>query len=192
MNPFATRYVRPGAIAFRFASGETAEGLVARLRAAAWQGEIVGAHGTGKSTLLAALLPELERAGRSIVSFSLHDGERRLPADKRQLQSLGETEVVIIDGYEQLGALARLSIRRLCRKRRCGLLVTAHAHVGLPLLYATRVEMEMAKRIVAELLPAGDAAISPDDVARALAEQRGNFREALFRLYDLYELRRSS
>jgi hypothetical protein len=190
MNPFATRYVRPGAIAFRFAAGEGAEQLVERLRANDWQGQIVGGHGTGKSTLLAALLPALERAGRRVVRFALHDGERRLPAEPGQLRSLRTPDVLLIDGFEQLSAFARFSIKRRCRKQGCGLLVTAHADVGLPWLYSTEVSPELAQQLVSQLVPAADQTIAGSDIIQALADNRGNFREALFRLYDLYEQRR--
>ena len=54
-NPFATCWTRPGAIAFHFPPGESAEQLVARLAADNWRGEIVGPHGSGKSTLLETL-----------------------------------------------------------------------------------------------------------------------------------------
>ncbi len=192
MNPFSTRYVRPGAIAFRFGEGESVQSLVARLQASGWRGQIIGPHGSGKSTLLAALRRELEAAGRSVVAFALHDGQRRLPADKRQLDSLGATELLVIDGYEQLGRLARLSLKRLCRKRQCGLLVTAHADVGLPTLYSTRVDPELAQQVVSGLVPPEDRTIAASDVEQALAAHPGNLREALFQLYDLYEQRRSS
>ncbi|HVX63903.1 MAG TPA: hypothetical protein VHC19_24990 [Pirellulales bacterium] len=191
-NPFATRYVRPGAIAFRFAEGESARRLVARLQANGWRGQIVGAHGTGKSTLLASLRPALEAAGRSVVSFSLHDGQRRLPANPRLLRSLREQDMLVIDGYEQLGAMARFSLRLICRKSRCGLLVTAHADVGLPALYATQVDLSTAQSIAADLLSGAESTISQADVEQALTQHSGNLREALFYLYDLYELRRSS
>src|SRR3989304_6033095 len=80
-NPFATCWTRPGAMAYRFPDGETAEQLVSQLAAANWRGEIVGPHGSGKSTLLESLKPHLVAAGRSVSAITLRDGQRRLPAD---------------------------------------------------------------------------------------------------------------
>src|SRR5437016_5663581 len=80
-NPFSTRFVRPGALPFRFSAGQTAASLVARLHELHWRAQIVGPHGTGKSTLLAALLPEIEAAGQQVRAIALHDGQRSLPAD---------------------------------------------------------------------------------------------------------------
>ena len=190
MNPFSTRYVRPGALPFEFSPGESAERLVAALAAQGWRGQIVGAHGSGKSTLLATLLPCLEQRGRSIVRFSLHDGERRLPIDRDQRRALSPSSVLVIDGYEQLNRWSRFKIRLLCRRRRCGLLVTAHTDVRLPLLYRTVGSFEIARRIVGRLPPAGGR-IADSDVRRACQAHRGDLREALFWLYDLYEQRRS-
>src|SRR5688572_22171912 len=70
-NPFASHRVCPGAVAFVFRPGESAAQLVERLRASDWFGQVIGPHGTGKSTLLAALSPALRAAGRdvSVVRF---------------------------------------------------------------------------------------------------------------------------
>jgi hypothetical protein len=190
MNPFSTRYVRPGALPFEFRPGESAEQLVAALAAQGWRGQIVGAHGTGKSTLLATLLPCLEQRGRSLVKFSLHDGKRRLPIDCDRHRALSPSSVLVIDGYEQLSRWSRLKTRLLCRRRRCGLLVTAHSDIGLPLLYRTVGSFEIARRIVGRLQPAGGH-IAESDVRRACQAHQGDLREALFWLYDLHEQRRS-
>ena len=50
-NPFSTRFIRPGAIEYLFAPGQTADSLIDRLRHNQWRGQIIGPHGSGKSTL---------------------------------------------------------------------------------------------------------------------------------------------
>ncbi|MBL8827336.1 MAG: hypothetical protein JNM18_10140, partial [Planctomycetaceae bacterium] len=100
-NPFATRWVRPGAIAFQFPSGDSPEQLLARLAEHRGWGEIRGPHGSGKSTLLATLVPILEQAGRVVIALELHDGQRRLPRPLGELPIDART-TVIVDGYEQL------------------------------------------------------------------------------------------
>src|SRR5207244_3306778 len=80
-NPFATCWTRPGALPFRFADGENAERLIAKLAVQSWFGAIVGPHGSGKSTLLETLKPALVASGIYVTSISLHDGQRRLPRD---------------------------------------------------------------------------------------------------------------
>src|SRR5437764_10280820 len=99
-NPFATRFIRPGAIPFLFLDGDSAEAIIERLKANHWRGQIVGEHGSGKSTLVATLIPLLEQAGRNIVLIKIGPGERRLPEIGKS--SLLPTTDLIVDGYEQL------------------------------------------------------------------------------------------
>lgn len=193
-NPFATRYVRPGALEYEFPPGVDAPELVRRLASHGWRGEIVGPHGSGKSTLLAALLPAIRAAGREPVVVALHDGQRRLPLAARRLPA-NSPGLLVVDGYEQLGRWERWLARRRCRRAGWGLLATAHASVGLPTLFAAATSPELACRLAARLF--SGAAISEPSAAPAEAEirerfrrQRGNLRELWFDLYDLVESRR--
>jgi len=186
-NPFSTRFVRPGAIPFVFSAGQSAAMVVQRLGEQHWWGQITGDHGSGKSTLLATLVPALEATGRNVVSVSLHQNEHRLPPLDRSDFS-GATQLVI-DGYEQLSWWSRWRVKSLCRRRGAGLLVTAHADVGLPTLYRTEPSEEIARAVVRRLLPEQNAGITPDDISNAYSATKGNLREALFRLYDVYQRR---
>jgi len=195
-NPFSTRWVRPGALGYRFADGESAGSLVARLAAAGWRGQIVGPHGAGKSTLLAALRPALLAAGRGLLEFQLHDGQRQLPggfrALRKRIEVARDASLVVIDGHEQLGRWERFYLRRLCL-RGCGLLVTAHSEAGLPMLAEVRPNQETVQRLVRELLADYPAeTVSREQVAEAYERRGGNVREALFALYDVYEARRGA
>ena len=188
-NPFSTRFIRPGAIPFLFAEGESARALVEKLRSHHWQGQITGAHGSGKSTLLAALLPALESAGRKVISLGLHQGQRRLPPLDRE--SITATTQLVIDGFEQLSWWSRWRVRWLCWRRGAGLLVTAHADLGLPTISQTHPSEALAQRVVNALLLADEREIAPADVSRAYAAAGGNLRETLFALYDVYQAKRA-
>jgi hypothetical protein len=97
----------------------------------------------------------------------------------------------VVDGYEQLGWLQRTWLKWQCRRRGAGLLVTAHDDVGLPPLWQTETSAELTQRVVARLLGESDAEwLDEDHVERLLATHRGNLREVLFALYDLYEQHR--
>ena len=115
-NPFATCWTRPGAIAFQFPADESAEQLVARLAAANWRGEIVGPHGSGKSTLVATLQPQLAAAGCSIAAITLRKGQRRIPAAFVRRSLAAARPLIVIDGYEQLSWPSRLFLRWCCRR----------------------------------------------------------------------------
>jgi hypothetical protein len=188
-NPFSTRFVRPGALPYIFPPGDGAQQLIARLRANNWLGQIIGAHGSGKSTLLAAVIPELERAGRAPRLIALHDAERSLAAHRTLLAGAGPGTIITVDGFEQLSRWNRWRLKRFCRRRRCGLLVTAHATVGLPTLLATAVDARTAAEVFRLLVPQPDT-VGRADLDQAWAAHSGNLREALFDLYDLYEVRR--
>ncbi len=183
-NPFSTRFIRPGAIAFLFAEGESAASMVERLRQNGWWGQIVGPHGSGKSTLLATLKPELEAAGQHVVTITLHQGESRLPPIDRR--SLGATTQLVIDGYEQLSWWSRSRVRWLCWWSGAGLLVTAHTDLGLPMIYRMKPSERLARAVVTKLLD-GEAAISASELKAAYEASGGNVRETLFKLYDVYQ-----
>jgi ABC-type uncharacterized transport system YnjBCD ATPase subunit len=182
--------VRPGAVPFLFAPGQSAALLVDRLRGFGWRGQIVGPHGSGKSTLLAALTAEIRQAGRTVTLVELHDGQRRLPRELQRPDAIVARGVLIVDGYEQLGRIARWVLKRRCRRRDCGLLVTAHGPVGLPELFCTTVSLESAQRVVGHLQRGKPPHVAERDVAEPFARHDQNLREILFELYDLYEFRR--
>jgi hypothetical protein len=190
-NPFSTRHVKPGAIAYLFPPGEDLTALVERLRRNAWWGQLVGPHGSGKSTLLATLLPMLELAGRRLLCFALHDGQRRLPLDPARSSAVDASTIVIVDGYEQLSRWNRWRLKRLCRGRGWGLIVSSHADTGLPVLMHTTVEIDRAGAIVGRLLGAEQGLLGGDEIAQCFARHRGDMREMLMELYDRYEERRT-
>ena len=191
-NPFCTRHIRPGAIPFLFPPGEDAETLVRRLQQNGWRGAIVGAHGTGKSALLATLIPQIELAGQRAELVELHDGQRQLPLNLRRDKRLRPPMVLIVDGYEQLSRWRRFLLKRHCRRRGLGLLVTAHTPVGLPELFRTEPTPELAERVVGRLMAGRLPPFATADIATCFARHQGNIRETLFDLYDFYEQGRAA
>jgi hypothetical protein len=191
VNPFSAGRVRPGAVPFFFPDALPPAALVRRLCEAGWRGQVIGPHGSGKSTLLAGLRPHLEAASRELLAVVRHGGERSLPTGFWEaLASLGPAGLVVVDGYEQLGAWSRWRLWRACRRRGLGLLVTAHADVGLPLIHRTAVTPELALRVVGHLTAGSARLVGDAEVVARLAARGGNLREALFELYDLHERRR--
>jgi len=184
-NPFATRFIRPGAIEYLYSADQSSEALIEQLRAQNWQGQIIGPHGSGKSTLVAALAAELVAAGRKVV-------QTKGLEPRATNEVLDSNTQVIVDGFEQLSWWARRTVKQHCRRRGAGLLVTAHTDVGLPTLIRTEPTLELASAIVNRLLPAGDVPIEPDDIARAYESAGGNIREMLFGLYDVYQVRHAA
>jgi len=192
-NPFATRFVRPGAICYVFAGEDSAEALIERLRKQHWMGQVIGPHGSGKSTLLATLLPLLAAAGRKVVEL-----KDRGPAEMRQQakdvagKSLDAATQLVVDGFEQLSWWWRRKVKDACRRHGAGLLVTTHRDMGLPILWQTDSSPELARSIVTRLLPVGDQTIEVGEIDRAYSAAGGNLRETLFALYDVYQTKMQS
>lgn len=202
-NPFATRWVRPGAIPFHFTDGLDSAAIVERLRDNGWRGAIAGPHGSGKSTLLATLIPLIESAGFQVRAISLHDAERRLPSgflpvgwhalNPRRAWLSAPSPFLVVDGFEQLGWWPRRSLLAASKRNEGGLLVTVHrtrAAGGLPVLYSAKPALKTVQYLVDHHLPAHGGLIQPADVASGFEDAQGNVREALFALYDLFEHRR--
>lgn len=186
-NPFSTRFVRPGALPYQFPPSLNTDDVVARLRQNGWQGQIVGPHGSGKSTLLANLREPLLRVGFPAFTFSLRDGQRRLPLDWRKQVARAGARLVIVDGCEQLSWWSRALLKWHCRRHGWGLLITSHRDLRLPTLLSTGTSVEMAQNLAAALLPADDRRITPQMVAESFRAAGGDMRETLFALYDRYE-----
>ena len=186
-NPFATCWTRPGAIEFQFAPGESVAQLVAKLAAANWCGEIIGPHGSGKSTLLATLAPHLTAAGRTVTSLCLRDGERRLSQNFVRESLASSRPLLIIDGCEQLSWFARWVVLARCRRASAGLVVTSHRSLGLPSLYQTHSNLQLAEELVSILTAHISSPISIADVAASHACHGSNLREVFFALYDRHE-----
>ena len=187
-NPFATRFIRPGAIPFLFLDGDSADAIFDRLRNH-WWGQIVGPHGSGKSTLLATLTPLIEAAGRSVLSLKIGPGERKLPP--LDPTSLSPTTQIIIDGYEQLSWWSRWKLHHVARGAKAGLLVTAHANVGFPTLYQTKPSEAVAQAVVERLTEAAGLPIPEAEISAAYHSTGGDIRETLFKLFDVHQQRQS-
>ena len=183
VNPFSTRFTQPGAIPFRFAAADGLAALVAKLDSTNGWGQIVGPHGSGKSTLLASLLPAL--SGWKVRHVRLDTSHRTLPPDLFVPPEPGA--LLVVDGFEQLGVLARFRVRRHCRLHGSGLLVTAHRSMGLPDLHRTNAAAHAAALIADLLPPHGEWVLDGFDIAARLRHHRGSLREVLFELYDRWE-----
>jgi len=162
-------------------------GLLDLLRNNHWWGEIIGPHGSGKSSLLAELLPLLEATGRRVALYNLHQGDRTIPVSKADVAAWSEETQVVVDGYEQLSWWSKRRLQSQVKAQKAGLLITAHQPMGLPPLFATEPTLALARQIVAELVKSDqDQALTDADVAAAFTAHGANLREMLFSLYDVY------
>ena len=187
-NPFATRHTRPGAVPPLDPAGAPLDvGVVLVALERHRRVAIVGPHGTGKSTLLAALADTLaaDRRPAEVV---------RLRRRKDALLLLGAVgrgaadATLLVDGWERLGRPMTLIITAIARLRGRRMVVTTHRANGMPVAVRTAGTLRLPTAIVAQL-PDHDALITGDDLSDAFARHGENLRDALGDLYDRYELR---
>ena len=173
---------------YRFPPGQSADRLLALLQDHAGWGEIVGPHGSGKTTLVETLIRAWRAIGGSVITYRLHDGQRHLPrlATMRGWPA-GSARLVVVDGYEQLGAVSRWSLKRRLRHTGTGLLVTSHQPTGLPHLCHTGTDLATVLALVATLTAGTACPVRPAHVIASFARRQGNVREILFDLYDVHE-----
>jgi hypothetical protein len=192
-NPFSAARLRPGTIDFVFEHGQHLARLVDLLEANCWFGEITGRHGTGKSTLLAAMTPAIEERGRIVKSVTLAAGQRTLSRGfTTSLRLTAGLGVAAVDGIEQLSAWSRLRLKRCCKTCGAGLLAATHRSSKLPGIYQTAIDVPRAWKVVERFQEGFPPLVRISDLVERLARRQGNLREALFDLYDLYEERRQS
>lgn len=175
-----------------------------QLRKTGVWGQIVGPHGSGKSTLVQELRGHWENEGIATMALVARAGQWCLPKKSwpPQVGALLETAcrrspptspplIVVVDGYEQLAFWWRWRVRSACRRFRWGLLVTCHRDLGLPTLYRTAPTEELALQIAHYLMRhESRPLLSAEDVANAWKRHRADLRSLLFDLYDRYESRR--
>jgi len=178
-NPFSFRYVTSLPYFFPPGSPENMLTLLAeRFEQCGRVAQIVGPHGTGKSTLLEALIGQLRQPVFKIV---LRDRQRRLP------NLPDEFSVVTIDGYEQLSTFSRWRLWRKRRRDNFGLLITSHQPVfGWPILYETAPNREVYECLFRILLKNKEE-INLQTFDSLLTKHQGNMRQILLDFYDQWE-----
>ena len=180
-NPFRTEQVER--LSYQL-QATTWPQLWARLEALRFRAAIVGAHGTGKTTLLEELGSRLRERGW-LTLFIRRDAEHRTfsPGFVRALVSdVTSQTIILFDGAEQLRPLAWWRFQR-CSWQAGGLIVTTHRPGRLP----TLIECRTSAGLLADL--ARQLTDQADDGVRVTAESlfrrhRGNLREALREWYD--------
>lgn len=230
-NPFSSRFLRLGNIPFFFQrqTGEIGQLDLehskcweelsnqfwkdAETGRAEWGGrgecptvsQIVGSHGTGKSTLLTFLAAFWLQQGKTVHSTVLRDQEQTFSQEfwnqlRKELASVPtaetakqgcrtESPVVIIDGYEQLGWFSRFKLRRLQRRFAFRLLLSVHRPIrGIPVLYETVPTFDLLQHVVRFLLRSSQWIISDEELRQLHQRFSGNFRAIIAELYDLYSL----
>ena len=121
VNPFETRWTKPGQMTFLPNGFTSVSELAAQIIKDTPRCEILGEHGVGKSSLLRALQSQLEQQSISnhlayACGEFLHDGTPLKFAEVKLL--LQESDVLFVDGFEKLSWWTRRRIIRYAEKTR--------------------------------------------------------------------------
>ena len=162
------------------------EKLIEQFKGLGYRAAIVGAHGHGKSTMLGEFAGHLEDKGFRTHRFFMNN-ELRVPiaqGESALTEKFSKADIVLLDGAEQLGALAWRRFLWQVRGAR-GLVITTHAPGRLPPLYTCETSRETLDALLAQLVPGCDDALR-EEAHSLYAQHGGNVREVFFGLYEAY------
>ena len=149
-NPFAVTFVQPSVMSYRFVNdANSAEALAQQFLAAGGCGQIVGPHGSGKTTLTYGIeraLFDITGQERLVHRVNIRMGGQialprpaqsafvpnQLPEESLKNQPAEGTpkKLLILDGLEQLTWVQKLLLVKNCRRTGWEMLVTTHRAVG--------------------------------------------------------------
>jgi len=205
-NPFGLERHAAGVLPFVFAPGQSPSERLGRLVELGGQAQVLGAEGTGKTTLLHVLSRAARARGEVLLEVRADRTDPR--AVLRQLLPIAGAERPLTpspnDGraaplvptlicLDEADAWTRWQVgrlRRACRARRVRLLAATHRDLGLPTLLHCTVSDDLAVHVASTLLAAAlpsDRLVAPERAREALRARGGNLREALLLLYDWHE-----
>lgn len=191
MNPFSSRFIRPGAREYLFPPNDSLDCVLQRLREKRIV-QLVGPHGSGKSTLVEMICRAIDCDFVKMVIRSHEDKNDSLKKINSAIGACSANHLIILDGIEQLKASQQNRILAQCQKRNLMLLVTTHESVGIETLLQTESSYMVFKQIVDEMLASESsnvALVDEAEMAKAFQNNGPNIREALFELYDVFERR---
>jgi hypothetical protein len=210
-NPFAVSCVQPGSSSYLFGVGDDGlDSLIQKFEKANWLGQIVGPHGSGKSTLVVDLV---ERIGDQFEFFrhvtirqnkelhqrsqypvgSLRKSTCVKPLDFAAKEGHGVKSplrcLLVIDGIERLSRMQAWLTIQSCKRKCSGLLLTTHSRMrGVPELFSTKPTLRQFCELVEMLAPGlVDSKLKSELLQKIYTQHQPNIREALMKLYDWYE-----
>lgn len=189
-NPFAS--CRVESLRYRF-PGFDFDQQVSRLAEMGWRAEILGPHGTGKTTLLIELHRYLtsswpDRACR--FWFVPREATNQRAQWLRLCEECSADEILLIDGIERLSWLRRAQLVgrlpiSLARGSRfpSSIVITTHRSMGLPLWIRSQTTKALLNELLLELNPQADREMM-QQAERIFTTHQGNIREVFWQLYD--------
>ncbi len=147
-----------------------------------WWGQIVGGHGTGKSSLLRGLDPGDRRRRPADAGWSsCTTASGGSPAACAPRPTSARPPCCWWTAIEQLAPWNRFRLKHFCRRRGLGLVVASHRTAGLPPLCQTAIDAEAAWPIVAQLQQGYCPLVTPRGPCRGPPPARGRLARGAVR-----------
>jgi energy-coupling factor transporter ATP-binding protein EcfA2 len=202
-NPFRTAAVRPGEIGFRFPNDSPLIENLADTFLRGRCGQIIGSHGSGKSTLVSSLLQLLHNdfpnhqqlcfvSPESTNRWAMYSHRRSIANKLRQAIAASSTNaLLVIDGAEQLSFRAYLDLMRAMGRKQIAVLATSHRPLfRLPILFQTYTSAALIHELTSQQVKHCSATIRKLVEANLMQrdlEAVSNVRDYWFDLYDLVQ-----
>lgn len=181
-NPFSTQRVERILSFDPQLCGTSWEKIDRRWIALGCRGALVAHHGAGKSTFMDAFQTRLEASGHSILRLFLNQQRNKLEREQWSLLAHCQQQIVMLDGEEQLGFLARRRFNQLTQNCK-GLLISRHKPTKLPQLLTLEPGIDLLIACIERLAPEQLSRLQPM-LSGWWREHNGNIREILLRCYD--------
>ncbi len=146
-------------------NGYRLEEVASRLKRHGYRGAICGPAGSGKSTMLQALGDELMGHGLSPLPLHIHNDQKPgLPhAWRRTIPQARHTDVLLLDGYDQLPRWARAWVWSMSL-RAGAVVVTSARDVRFKTLARPRPTAALFKQIIDEFSPKASSQIDYESI----------------------------
>ena len=186
-NPYSTCFTAPGKMSFIFPEPGQPEQIFTQFKLNGFQGQIVGPHGCGKTTLTITLETYLDSRFDGIRRITIRkDGAISGNIRRKNGRNFDGATLYVIDGIENMPWLHRRIFLKFIRSSAGGLLLTTHCAVkGIPVIYQITPSFLIFHKIISQISP--DHLIDEQQLKQIFTQNNSSIRESLMALYTIWE-----
>lgn len=149
-------------------------------------GQITGAHGTGKSTLLTHVARRARERKWAVAES--RPPNVAWPAWSGKSEGTTPRRMACIDSADQMSRARWELVKARARATRVILLLTTHRDLGGVDVAQPAMNVQIARRVLERMTQAWSIALpSDDELATMLQRHNNSLRHVIFELYDRFE-----
>lgn len=181
-NPFATDRIEQLLVFNPEWCGTTWSEIDTQWQKLGRRASLTGRHGAGKTTFIDAWQKRLHQNGHQTVRLFLNRECHTLQSNHWNSLKNCSGKIILLDGEEQLGWLARRKFYQYSKHAK-GLLVSRHSQGKLPPLLDFHPDIQTVEHCIQKIAPDHFGQLSPH-LADWWQQHDGNIRHILLRCYD--------